>query len=78
MKNDDLDKDIRELIADSRLLFGDVEEMDKEELVVPLAESGAPAGAVHRNRPRVQYDHPAQIQIWVFQNSPRRLSKLLP
>lgn len=46
MKNDDLDKDIRELIVDSRSLFGDIEEMDKEELLVFLAESGASANIV--------------------------------
>lgn len=46
MKQDDLDKDIRELIADSRSLFGDIDEMDKEELVAYLADSGEPANAV--------------------------------
>jgi len=46
MKHDDLDKDIRELITDSRSLFGDIEEMDKEELVTLLADSGEPANAL--------------------------------
>jgi hypothetical protein len=46
MKQDDLDKDIRELITDSRSLFGDIEEMDKEELVAHLANSGEPANAL--------------------------------
>ena len=46
MKKDDLDKDLRELITDSRALFGDIEEMDKEELVVHLADSGEPANTV--------------------------------
>ena len=46
MKQDDLDKDLRELITDSRSLFGDIEEMDKEELVAHLADSGEPANAL--------------------------------
>lgn len=46
MKHDDLDKDMRELITDSRSLFGDIEEMDKDELVAQLAESGEPANAL--------------------------------
>jgi hypothetical protein len=46
MKQDDLDKDLRELISDSRSLFGDIEEMDKEELAAHLADSGEPANAL--------------------------------
>lgn len=46
MKHDDLDNDIRELITDSRSLFGDIEEMEKEELVTLLADSGEPANAL--------------------------------
>lgn len=46
MKQEDLDKDIRELITDSRSLFGDIEEMDKQELVTLLGDSGEPANAL--------------------------------
>lgn len=46
MKHEDLDKDIRELITDSRSLFGDIEELDKGELVAELGESGEPANAL--------------------------------
>jgi hypothetical protein len=46
MNNDDLDKDLDELISDSRTLFGDVEEMDKEEIFALLNASGATADTV--------------------------------
>jgi hypothetical protein len=46
MNNDDLDKDLDELVSDSRTLFGDVEEMDKEEIFALLNASGSTADTV--------------------------------
>ena len=46
MKQDDLDKDLNDLISDSRTLFGNVEEMDKEEIMAILNESGSLANTV--------------------------------
>src|SRR5271166_6197714 len=43
MNQDDLEKDFNDLIVDSRTLFGNVEEMDKDEVVGLLNESGASA-----------------------------------
>jgi hypothetical protein len=46
MNQDDLEKDFNDLIVDSRTLFGNVEEMDKDEVVGLLNESGTSAGLV--------------------------------
>jgi hypothetical protein len=48
MNRDEQDKDLNDLISDSRLLFGDVEEMDKDELMAVLDDSERPAGAVRQ------------------------------
>src|SRR5258708_14831321 len=48
MNRDEQDKDLNDLISDSRLLFGNVEEMDKDELMVALDESERPAKAVRQ------------------------------
>jgi hypothetical protein len=38
MNRDELEKELKQLIADSKILFGDVEEMDKDELRAMLDE----------------------------------------
>lgn len=48
MNQDDLDKDLNDLVADSRKLFGDVEEMDKDELLEVLDDSDRPAESVRQ------------------------------
>lgn len=40
MNRDELEKELKQLIADSKILFGDVEEMDKDELRALLDEPG--------------------------------------
>jgi hypothetical protein len=46
MKQDELDKDLKDLVSESTRLFGDVEEMDQEELKEILDDSERPAEAV--------------------------------
>lgn len=46
MNQHERDKDLNDLISDSRILFGDVEEMDKHELLAVLDDSDLPAEAV--------------------------------
>ena len=55
MNKDDLDKDLNALICDTHTLFGDVEEMDKEEAVALLSDSG-PAATVVREQVYAQID----------------------
>ncbi len=46
MNRHERDKDLNDLISDSRILLGDVEEMDKHELLAVLDDSDPPAEAV--------------------------------
>lgn len=46
MNRDELEKDLNDLISDSRALFGDVEELDKDEVLVLLNVSGSPANLI--------------------------------
>lgn len=46
MKRDELDKDLKDLLSESARLFGDVEEMDQDELREILHDSDRPAEAV--------------------------------
>lgn len=46
MNRDERDKDLNDLTSDSRMLFGDVEEMDRDELMAVLDDSDRPADAV--------------------------------
>ncbi len=48
MSGDDLDKDLNDLVSDSKRLFGDVEEMDKDELLELLNDSDQSAESVRR------------------------------
>jgi len=48
MNRDELDKDLNEMLSNSKRLFGDVEEMDKDELVQLLDDSGRPSQAVRQ------------------------------
>lgn len=48
MNRDELEKDLNDIISDSRRLLGDVEEMDKAELVEMLNNSEQPAEAVRQ------------------------------
>jgi hypothetical protein len=46
MKQDELDKALKDLLSESTRLFGDVEEMDQDELKEILNDSDRPAEAV--------------------------------
>jgi hypothetical protein len=46
MKQDELDKDLKDLLSESTRLFGDVDEMDQDELKEILNDSDRPAEAV--------------------------------
>jgi len=48
MSGDDLDKDLNDLVSDSKRLLGDVEEMDKDELLELLNDSDQSAESVRR------------------------------
>jgi len=73
MNQDDLEKDLNEIIAESRRLLGDVEEMDKPELVEMLNNSERPAEAVRQvafsvfenllREYRLRGEHPPQRYI---------------
>jgi hypothetical protein len=53
MKQDELEKDLKELLSESTRLFGDVEEMDHDELREILNDSDRPAEAVRHEMFRV-------------------------
>src|SRR2546427_11702620 len=46
MNRDELEKDLNNLVKDSRALFGDVEELDKDEVLGLLSVSGSAANLV--------------------------------
>ena len=46
MNRDELEKDLNNLVKDSRALFGDVEELDKDEVVGLLSVSGSAANLI--------------------------------
>jgi hypothetical protein len=48
MNRDDLEKELNEIVSDSRKLLGDVEEMDKDELLEMLDDSDRPASSVRQ------------------------------
>ncbi|HYW38278.1 MAG TPA: hypothetical protein VE957_09210 [Terriglobales bacterium] len=48
MNRNDLDKELSQIISDSRKLLGDVEEMDKDELLEMLDDSDQPASSVRQ------------------------------
>ncbi len=48
MNREDLEKDLNDIVSDSRKLFGDVEEMDKDELLEMLNDSDRPAQSVRQ------------------------------
>ena len=48
MNRDELEKDLNEIISDSKRLLGDVEEMDKAELLGMLNDSEQPAETVRQ------------------------------
>lgn len=48
MNREDLEKDLNDIVSDSRKLFGDVEEMDKDELLEMLNDSDPSAESVRQ------------------------------
>ncbi len=46
MNRDELEKDLNNLVKDSRALFGDVEELDKDEVLGLLSVSGSAANLI--------------------------------
>ncbi len=48
MNREDLEKGLNDMVSDSRKLFGDVEEMDKDELLEMLNDSDPPADSVRQ------------------------------
>jgi hypothetical protein len=46
MNRDELEKDLNNLVKDSRALFGDVEELDKDEVLGLLGVSGSAANVI--------------------------------
>jgi hypothetical protein len=46
MNRDELEKDLNNLVKDSRALFGEVEELDKDEVLGFLSVSGSPANLI--------------------------------
>src|SRR5260370_41898521 len=48
MNRDEFDRDLKQMISDSKTLFGDVEEMNKDELQEMLNESGRTAEELRR------------------------------